>query len=172
MGTIEFSIIGRNAEWLSIGLLSLSWKSGFDGNCSVDPAYQNILTTNQGAWRMQVHIFRGTGRVFGVTTDAKGTNLPSQYGPWTAFKVLPYIFRLMTSTLRCHPATPPLTAVPVRGPEKAFSRLQPGTPMVPPTGAHNIIQLRVAVAAPGTYRAKRHPSAQPAPDHFIAATHQ
>ena len=37
---------------------------------------------------MLVHIFRGTGRVFGVTEDATGTNLPSQYGPWTAFKTL------------------------------------------------------------------------------------
>jgi hypothetical protein len=37
---------------------------------------------------MLVHVFRGTGRVFGVTEDATGTNLPSQYGPWTAFKTL------------------------------------------------------------------------------------
>jgi hypothetical protein len=37
---------------------------------------------------MLVHIFRGTGRVFGVTEDANGTNLPSQYGPWTPFKTL------------------------------------------------------------------------------------
>jgi len=37
---------------------------------------------------MRVHIFRGTGRVFGVTEDANGTNLPSQYGPWTRFKTL------------------------------------------------------------------------------------
>jgi len=37
---------------------------------------------------MQVHIFRGTGQVFGFTKDSKGTNLPSQYGPWTAFKSL------------------------------------------------------------------------------------
>ena len=37
---------------------------------------------------MQVHIFRGTGRVFGFTEDGAAANLPSQYGPWTAFKVL------------------------------------------------------------------------------------
>lgn len=37
---------------------------------------------------MLVHIFRGTGRVFGVTEDANGTNLPSQYGPWAPFKTL------------------------------------------------------------------------------------
>jgi hypothetical protein len=37
---------------------------------------------------MLVHIFRGAGRVFGVTEDATGSNLPSQYGPWTAFKAL------------------------------------------------------------------------------------
>jgi hypothetical protein len=33
---------------------------------------------------MQVHIFRGLGRVFGFTRDVGG-NLPA-YGPWTAFK--------------------------------------------------------------------------------------
>lgn len=37
---------------------------------------------------MQVHIFRGTGRLFGFTEDAKGSNLPSQYGPWNTFKAI------------------------------------------------------------------------------------
>ena len=37
---------------------------------------------------MQVHIFRGTGRVFGFTGDDAGTNLPTQYGPWSPFKTL------------------------------------------------------------------------------------
>ncbi len=37
---------------------------------------------------MRVHIFRGTGRVFGFTENATGANLPSQYGPWGAFKTL------------------------------------------------------------------------------------
>ena len=35
---------------------------------------------------MHVHIFRGTGRVFGVTGQVGGDNLPARYGPWTAFK--------------------------------------------------------------------------------------
>ena len=35
---------------------------------------------------MQIHIFRGVGRVFGFTRDHAGKNLPAQYGPWTAFK--------------------------------------------------------------------------------------
>jgi hypothetical protein len=35
---------------------------------------------------MQVHIFRGLGRVFGFTGDDAGANLPAQYGPWAAFK--------------------------------------------------------------------------------------
>jgi len=35
---------------------------------------------------MQVHIFRGPGRVFGFTADANGGNLPTQFAPWTAFK--------------------------------------------------------------------------------------
>jgi hypothetical protein len=37
---------------------------------------------------MQVHIFRGTGRVFGFTKDGTAANLPGQYGPWSAFKVV------------------------------------------------------------------------------------
>jgi hypothetical protein len=37
---------------------------------------------------MRVHIFRGIGRVFGVTEEATGANLPSQYGPWSTFKTL------------------------------------------------------------------------------------
>ena len=35
---------------------------------------------------MLVHIFRGPGRVFGVTQDATGGNLPSRFCPWTMFK--------------------------------------------------------------------------------------
>ncbi|MCU1313923.1 MAG: hypothetical protein JWM54_1680 [Acidobacteriaceae bacterium] len=37
---------------------------------------------------MQVHIFRGKGRIFGFTENAAGENLPSRYGPWAAFKTL------------------------------------------------------------------------------------
>ena len=37
---------------------------------------------------MKVHIFRGTGRVFGATEDEGGANLPPRYGPWIPFKVL------------------------------------------------------------------------------------
>jgi hypothetical protein len=37
---------------------------------------------------MQVHTFRGQGRVFGFTTRAGGENLPASYGPWTTFKSL------------------------------------------------------------------------------------
>jgi hypothetical protein len=35
-----------------------------------------------------VHIFRGPGRVFGMTQDAMGANLPSQFAPWSVFKSL------------------------------------------------------------------------------------
>ncbi|HTE42852.1 MAG TPA: hypothetical protein VK629_18665 [Steroidobacteraceae bacterium] len=34
---------------------------------------------------MQVHLFRGPGRIFGVTAESAGGNLPSRYA-WTAFK--------------------------------------------------------------------------------------
>ena len=37
---------------------------------------------------MEVHIFRGPGRVFGVTADATGANLPAQAGPWESFKAI------------------------------------------------------------------------------------
>ncbi len=35
---------------------------------------------------MNVHIFRGPGRVFAFTTDPSGANLPPKYHPWAAFK--------------------------------------------------------------------------------------
>ena len=37
---------------------------------------------------MQVHLFRGPGRVFGFSSDSTGVNLPSKYAPWTAFKTV------------------------------------------------------------------------------------
>ena len=37
---------------------------------------------------MQVHIFRGPGRIFGCTGEPSGQNLPSKYAPWAAFKVV------------------------------------------------------------------------------------
>jgi hypothetical protein len=40
---------------------------------------------------MQVHIFRGPDRIFGFTAHSDGTNLPSQYAPWTAFKTIDLI---------------------------------------------------------------------------------
>lgn len=35
---------------------------------------------------MLVHVFRGPGRVFGVTEDAAGANLPARFAPWTPFR--------------------------------------------------------------------------------------
>ena len=40
---------------------------------------------------MKIHTFRGPGRIFGFTPDKDGTNLPTQYGPWSAFKSLEMI---------------------------------------------------------------------------------
>lgn len=37
---------------------------------------------------MQVHVFKGQGRVFAFTEDPSGTNLPAPYGPWEPFKTL------------------------------------------------------------------------------------
>lgn len=37
---------------------------------------------------MQVYVFRGKGRVFGVTGDKAGANLPARYGPWSPHKTL------------------------------------------------------------------------------------
>ncbi len=37
---------------------------------------------------MQVHIFRGPGRIFGITAKPSGANLPQKYAPWTAFKTI------------------------------------------------------------------------------------
>jgi len=35
---------------------------------------------------MLVHLFRGPGRVFGVTQNPTGANLPQQFAPWASFK--------------------------------------------------------------------------------------
>lgn len=37
---------------------------------------------------MLVYLFRGPGRVFAVTEDADGKNLPARWAPWTPFKSL------------------------------------------------------------------------------------
>jgi hypothetical protein len=37
---------------------------------------------------MQVHLFRGLGRVFAATIDPIGNNLPAKYAPWDVFKTL------------------------------------------------------------------------------------
>ena len=37
---------------------------------------------------MEIHAFRGQGRVFGFSRDPQGAGLPGRYGPWTAFKTL------------------------------------------------------------------------------------
>jgi hypothetical protein len=37
---------------------------------------------------MQVHIFRGPGRIFGFTGDPSGSNLPAKLSPWAAFKTI------------------------------------------------------------------------------------
>jgi|GEM_PF-433600 len=35
---------------------------------------------------MQVHLFRGPGRIFAFTADQTGANLPGRFAPWTLFK--------------------------------------------------------------------------------------
>jgi hypothetical protein len=37
---------------------------------------------------MQVHFFRGPGRVFAATANLDGDGLPSRYAPWTFFKTV------------------------------------------------------------------------------------
>lgn len=37
---------------------------------------------------MQVHLFKGPGRVFAVSADPTGADLPARYAPWAAFKTL------------------------------------------------------------------------------------
>jgi len=35
---------------------------------------------------MLIHVFRGPGRVFGVTADQQGSNLPARFAPWSYLK--------------------------------------------------------------------------------------
>lgn len=37
---------------------------------------------------MQLHIFKGPGRVFAFTESPSGENLPAKFSPWTAFKTV------------------------------------------------------------------------------------
>jgi hypothetical protein len=37
---------------------------------------------------MQVHVFRGTGRVFAFIENGSAVDLPERYAPWTLFKVI------------------------------------------------------------------------------------
>jgi len=37
---------------------------------------------------MQVHAFRGQGRVFGFTERSGAENLPARFGPWAPFKII------------------------------------------------------------------------------------
>lgn len=37
---------------------------------------------------MQVHIFRGPGRIFGFTQQPSGENLPQKYAPWLELKTI------------------------------------------------------------------------------------
>lgn len=37
---------------------------------------------------MQIHIFRGPGRIFGFTAQPSGENLPQKYAPWSEFKTV------------------------------------------------------------------------------------
>jgi len=37
---------------------------------------------------MKVHVFRGPGRIFSITTLSTGDNLPQKYAPWTFLKAI------------------------------------------------------------------------------------
>jgi hypothetical protein len=47
-----------------------------------------LIGIETGEVAMQVHIFRGPGRIFGFTEDRGGSNLPSRFAPWTSFKTI------------------------------------------------------------------------------------
>lgn len=40
---------------------------------------------------MQVHLFRGPERIFAITSDADGANLPTRFGTWTPVKTVEMI---------------------------------------------------------------------------------
>jgi hypothetical protein len=44
------------------------------------------MMSDKGSGFVRVHLFRGTGRVFGCSGDAAGVNLPARFGPWHSFK--------------------------------------------------------------------------------------
>lgn len=48
---------------------------------------------------MQVHLFKGAGRIFAVTEDAKGGNLPARLAPWEPFKAIDLVQGVLTPGL-------------------------------------------------------------------------
>jgi hypothetical protein len=48
---------------------------------------------------MQVHLFRSTGRIFGVTENETGENLPVRLAPWEPFKTIEIVSGVRTPGL-------------------------------------------------------------------------
>ncbi len=105
-----------------------------------------LVTGSEAPWKRQLKLLGGYAAFYNPWNMIKalkkdgsplrkrrfGYQLAGQLATiWTAFKVLPYILRLLTTQPRCHEAPPPRTHVPVRSPAKAFSRWQPGTSLEP-----------------------------------------
>jgi hypothetical protein len=81
----------RLDDSLQLGLI-IPWAGiiKVNGTCVLNPGVR-ISWYAQREMRkkpMQVHVFRGKGRVFGITKDETGTNLPAQHGPWSPQKTL------------------------------------------------------------------------------------
>lgn len=49
---------------------------------------------------MQIHVFRGPGRVFACTTESTGANLPAEFAPWSPFKTIDLVRGVPTPGLR------------------------------------------------------------------------
>jgi radical SAM superfamily enzyme YgiQ (UPF0313 family) len=113
----------------------------FDGN------HVTVLT-EEAAWKRQLKLLGGylafynpLNMIRALMNDGSklrrrrfGYQIAGQLGTyWTALKMLPFLFRLMTGKLKLHSEAPPLQYVPVRSPANAFSRAPTATLAKPTT---------------------------------------
>ncbi len=64
-----------------------AWGSLADGG-EWRPVLVLRRSTTELDGEMQVHIFRAEGRIFAVTENGQGENLPTKYGSWAHFKAV------------------------------------------------------------------------------------
>jgi radical SAM superfamily enzyme YgiQ (UPF0313 family) len=112
------------------------------GNYTIPPAKMDgnhvLVTGTESAWKRQLKLLGGYASFYNpwnllraLKNDGSrlrrrriGYQVAGTIATlWTAFKVLPYMVRLLTRRQTCHTAPPPVYVVPVRNPAGTYARL-------------------------------------------------